>query len=208
MKMQTAANASLTDASAKADIAERRKNVRHQATYRPCCVIAAEKVTIGLIRNISDGGAHIEADVQLSVGEKIQYFCEANNCVTAQIVWRHGDAYGLKHFEKPATQALPHPARSVRIPCDATARCWINGQLYTVSVENLSLGGIRLEGLPQLEKGTLITIDFCGTEFGAAVVRWFKEGKTGLKLSTPLTRNLLARLLIDDSVSVSVIEFN
>ena len=81
-------------------IADRRSFERYRTTYRPCCVLAAQTVTMGLIRNISLGGARVEIDADFEVGETIRYFCETNACIAARIAWRDGNTYGLEHLHK------------------------------------------------------------------------------------------------------------
>ncbi len=186
---------------------ERRRDVRHKATYRPCCVIAAGKVTMGLIRNYSVGGAHIEVDADLSVGDNIRYFWEANTCITAKVVWSDGKAHGVEHVEDIRKPTESFPARSVRVPCQADATCWINGEVQTALVENISLGGMRVRGLPPVTPGTLLSVVFCGIELQSVSVRWVKDGRMGLHFQERLTREMLAQLLLDDQFGLKTIEF-
>lgn len=186
---------------------DRRHDERHHATYRPCCVIAAKKVSMGLIRNYSVGGARIETDADLKVGDRINYFWEANTCIKARVVWREGRAVGVEHTDAIRKERKVYPMRSVRVPCEAEALCWVNGEIHTALVENISIGGMRLRGLPEIEPGTLMTVTFCDLEFPAVSVRWSKDQRTGVRFANRMTREMLAGLLMDERFGLSSIQF-
>ncbi len=163
---------------------------------------------MGLIRNFSIGGASIEVDADLRIGDTVSYFWEANSCISAKVVWRDGKACGLEHTDEVRKASKAFPSRSVRVPCKAEADCWIGGQRNTALVENISLGGMRVGGLPQLEAGALVTIEFCGLEFHSVQVRWFKDGRAGLRFANRMTREILAQLLLDERFALSNIDFS
>ncbi|MBD2840636.1 PilZ domain-containing protein [Erythrobacter rubeus] len=188
-------------------IVDRRKNERHQATYRPCCVIASQKVTMGLIRNSSIGGARIEVDADLDVGDKLSYFWETNSCINARVAWREGNNFGLEHLDNVRERRGAFPSRSVRVPCKATARCWIDGAEHNATIENISIGGMRLSGLKMMAPGSLLSISFCGIEFEAVSIRWSSSGQTGVRFARPITREILAQLLLDDRFRLTCIQF-
>ena len=186
---------------------ERRQGIRHPAIYRPCCVIAPERVSMGLIRNFSAGGAKIEADLELAVGDRIRYFWEAETSICARIVWRDGREYGLEHLDQVPNDDDTFPVRSVRVPCEAEAVCWIGGEVHTSLVENISIGGVRLRGLPPFPPGTMMTIRICDLELASAAIRWTEDAHAGVRFQQRLTRHDLARLLLDERFGLSTIEF-
>ncbi|MHA7818743.1 MAG: PilZ domain-containing protein [Erythrobacter sp.] len=186
---------------------ERRSDQRYAATYRPCCLIRGQRASMGLLRNFSSNGACVETELKLKVGDEITYFWESKLNITARVAWRNGKLFGLEHIEEVEQDGNGFPARSVRVPCSARAVCWINGERHSASVENISLGGIRLAGLPDLQFGTLMTVCFCGLEIEAATARWSDSGAVGARFRERLTRRQLAELLLDDQFSFSEIEF-
>ncbi|BDI61648.1 hypothetical protein MACH05_22080 [Qipengyuania nanhaisediminis] len=189
---------------------DRRAAIRHRTMFRPCCVIAPQRVSLGLIRNYSANGACIEIDAgfDLAVGDRIQYFWEARNCISAEVVWRDGRSVGVEHVADIRDEDDQFPVRSVRVPCKSEAICWINGEVHTAVVENISLGGIRLRGLPDTPAGTLFTVTLCGMEFASVAVRWSAGGATGARFSQRLCREDLAALLLDERFGITGIGFD
>jgi len=189
---------------------ERRQEDRHQATYRPCCLIASDQVSMGLIRNYSLSGARIETDAafKVEVGDPLTYFWEASKCIPARVVWTDGRAIGVEHTEHVEDGGTVYPMRSVRVPCQVEATCWVNGEIHTALVENISIGGMRLKGLPEVEPGTPMTVSFCGKEFTSVTVRWSNQLRTGLRFANRMTREALANLLTADEFGLSRIDFN
>lgn len=186
---------------------ERRISERFQTTYRPCCVVADGRIMLGLIRNFSLGGAQIEVDAELEVGAQITYFCELQARVPGKIAWRKGRSHGIQHLEGRAPIQENFPARSVRVPCQVRADCWVNGVCHSVRLENISLGGVRVRGLPDFMPGTLASVEFCGLQFELVTIRWSKDETAGLRFSQRLSRETLARLLMDERFGLSSIEF-
>ena len=186
---------------------ERRANDRHQAIYRPCCLFLDGHASVGLVRNFSKGGARIDTDADLKVGDEITYFWDAQTRIAATVIWRDGRAAGVEHTNQVTVPERVYPMRSVRVPCEAEAFCWVKGQLHTALVENVSIGGMRLRGLPPVEPGTLLTVELCGFEFSSVAVRWYKDQRAGLRFANRLSRNELTQLLSNDEVGLSGIEF-
>jgi hypothetical protein len=187
---------------------ERRQNERYRSTYLHCCVVADGEMMLGLIRNVSTGGVRIEIEADLEVGTGISYFCETHVLVPGTIVWRSGNSYGVRHLERDASTRGDFPVRSVRVPCRAEARVWVRGACHSVWLDNISLGGVRVTGLPDFRPGTLCTVEFCGLQFELMTIRWSKDGSTGLRFAQRFNRDYLARLLEDkrlalDSVGVA-----
>lgn len=190
-----------------APVIERRARARHQTTYRPCCVVGSGKISMGLMRNHSIDGAQIEVDTNVSVGDEISYFWEAETSISARVVWREGKTIGVENLLKASINKETFPPRSVRVPCSAEARCWIRGEIHTAMVENISLGGMRLRGLPPIGVGTHMTIEFCGIELCFAAARWSEGRSVGVRFAERLTRETLAQLLLNEDFGLESIEF-
>jgi len=102
--MEAATESLVQDHVANRQSEDRRQSSRYKTTYVPCCILSTGHVTVGLMRNYSDGGARIEADLDLVVGDTIRYFWEADACVTALVVWRQGNIYGVRHTSNARTK--------------------------------------------------------------------------------------------------------
>lgn len=186
---------------------ERRRDVRHRAIYRPCCVLKSDRAFIGIVRNFSHRGAKIDIDADFEIGDRIIYFWEESTCIEAKIVWNEGREYGLEHLGEVPNNTQSFPVRSVRVPCKAEALCWINGEVHSCLVQNISIGGMLTRGLPPLRMGTMMTVNFCGLELPSTTVRWSIDGQTGLGFAERLTRETLAQLLLDERFGMAGIDF-
>lgn len=176
----------------------RRGHRRHLAAYRPACILVRGRMYFGVMRNVSTGGAMIEVEADLAMGERVTYFWDETNCIEATVAWREGRRFGLENGKdvKLFEQAWPH--RSVRVPCETRAEAWLAGRRQEIEVFNLSLGGMRVRGLDVLV-GTMLTIRICRREFAAASVRWIRDGEAGIRFAHRLTPASVAALLLDDA---------
>jgi len=199
--MLTSSNVRLeSDPPALPPMVERRSSSRHRATLRPCCIIVDGAASIGLMRNFSSNGAQLEARIDAVVGDEISYYWPVRSCMRARIVWKDGNVFGLEHVAQgSAAKRARFPSRDLRVPCDVMARCWVAGKPHTVTVENISEGGLCLRDLPKLRHRSQISIEFCGVELSLATVRWQDKGCSGICLAKPFTHKELARLLTDRS---------
>lgn len=186
---------------------ERRRDVRHRAIYRPCCILKSDRAFIGIVRNFSNGGAKIDVDADFEVGERVRYFWDHGSCIEAKVAWRDGREYGFEHLGEVPNKFAEFPARSVRVPCEAEATCWIGGEAYPCLVQNISIGGMRTSGLPRLPTGTMMTVKFCGLEMPSTTVRWSTDEQAGLRFSERLSRETLAHLLLDERFGMAGVEF-
>ena len=190
-----------------ADENERRGDVRVRTIYRPCCLITDSRTAMGIVRNFSDSGAMVEIDLELEIGEHIRYFWDSSLCMSARVVWRDGKAHGLQNIEASAEPVELYPARSVRLPCKVEAICWVDDTVHTVLVENISMGGASLRGLPQLPVGHLLTLSFCGMELDSTSVRWTDGTRTGVSFAHKLSQLKLAELLADERFGLAELEY-
>lgn len=190
-----------------ANLNERRDGTRHLTSYRPCCVMLGDRVTIGLVRNFSEGGVKLEMDLDCEVGDQISYFWEPSELIRSVVVWRKGRIYGLQHLELFSKNVSAKPVRSVRVPCGAEVECWIGGERHFAEVHNISLGGMRVTELPRCKLGALVALNFCGIEVGSASIRWADGASTGIQFDKRLTREALAQLFLDERLLPKSIEF-
>ncbi|MEQ8411335.1 MAG: PilZ domain-containing protein [Erythrobacter sp.] len=173
---------------------ERRGDNRVKSAYRPGCVLLPGRMVLGVIRNLSKGGAMIELDERIEPGTEVRYFWDETNIMDAVVAWADGRAHGLENAEHARPFDNPFPYRSVRVPCAMRAELWVGGQRRFADIENLSLGGVCLRGLAAC-RGALLTVKLGDVELCNATVRWVREGVAGVRFERPLTRGDLARIL-------------
>ncbi len=199
---------SITTRELQAPSTDRREEARHVATYRPCCVVHHERMSMGVVRNMSPSGACVESDLEMEVGDMVTYFWEEKTDIAAKVIWKDGNRFGLSHVKEITESKLNFPPRSVRVPCNAEANVWVNGECFRATIENLSLGGMRITGLPPLDRGLMMTICFCGLEIEAASARWSRQKTVGVRFSQSLTRTQIANLLLRPEFALTGVEFS
>jgi hypothetical protein len=176
---------------------ERRREERSDTARRRCCVIASDKVAMAQLLSFSIGGARFQSLGDFAVGERLRYFWKANCCMEAEVAWREETTYGLRHVDVSADTGSAFPARPVRIDCRAPAECSVDGQPRPGIVENISLGGLRISGVPGLATGQKVAVRLCSHTILPASVRWLQHGVAGLKLDEPMSPVTLQGLLLD-----------
>ncbi|AWW74699.1 hypothetical protein CD351_09720 [Erythrobacter sp. KY5] len=189
-----------TDAAAATSInaanPERRANRRFLAAFRPACLIINNRIHLGMIRNMSDMGVMVQCDQPLKKGDRVAYFWDEAKIVRARVAWSDGNRHGLDNDDQARVFDPSFSYRSVRIPCSMHAKVWAAGNCHVVRVINLSMGGMRIEGL-ELRPGTLLTIEVGGLEIYNASTKWADGRVAGIHFSKRLTQCELARLMLD-----------
>jgi len=178
---------------------ERRTAQRFLTAFRPGCVVIDNRITFGLIRNMSKFGVMIEVDAPLEVGQRVAYFWDENSLVSAIVAWSNGNRHGLENETEQRVFDCRFSYRSVRVPCTMSAEFWVHGERHLVKVLNLSLGGMRICA-PQLQTGAPLTIGMCGVELYNASVRWSRRGEAGIRFAERLTLSQLTAILSHESV--------
>ncbi|QIQ87807.1 PilZ domain-containing protein [Erythrobacter sp.] len=173
---------------------DRRADRRVVSAFRPGCVLAEGRMLLGIIRNLSAGGVMIELDEPLEPGTRVRYFWDETNVIDAVVAWSEGRRHGLDNAEAARPFDNPFPYRSVRVPCAMRAEIWAQGNRHFATLENLSLGGMRVSGF-RAPRGALLTVRLGAVELAGASVRWSRDGETGIRFAKPLTRDELSRIL-------------
>ena len=193
---------------------ERRQDYRPHLAYRPCCVSSRGQVFLGLIKNQSDRGAMIEivdqTDVSnlFAVDETIAYFWDSTTRVRAKIIWREGNRIGCENEQAVSAFLNEYPYRSVRMPCATAARFWFGDYCHVAPVENISMGGLCVRGLPDLPIGARLTIAIGKLEICNATVRWRDDRRTGIGFEMKLKKSDLSQLCRDGVISPDSVQFD
>jgi len=178
---------------------DRRQQARHVTTFRACRVESGGRVHIGIVRNISPGGAQIETKLNLPVGEALSYGWEGIAPIEAEVVWREGDRVGVQNRVPVDGWDVSHPPRAVRIPSDLSCRVWEGDTIHRARVANISQTGMRCEGGVEIPAGTQVTVEVGPLVLPNTTVRWCADGAAGLRFGTPIRMEMLITLLSDQT---------
>lgn len=151
------------------------------------------------VRNLSAGGLGAELNQTLEVGEDVTIEINSQK-IPAVVVWLRDGTAGFK-FErnidlgemlagrKPRHGFRPRPPR-LRVDCKANLK--IDSTYYTVGVQDISQGGIKVEPVDEycLGKRVIIVVESLRPIKGE--VRWFSDRRAGIVFDKPLSFEELA----------------
>ena len=178
---------------------ERRSDDRMPALLRVAKLITSDGEQLIRVCNMSAGGLSAEHGHRLSVGEVVSLEIGTQK-VPATIVWKREGMCGIKFDStvdlgellagrKPRHGFRPRPPR-LEVNCKASLR--IGKTYYTVDVNDLSLGGMKVEPIEEycLGKEVVVVVESLRPVKGE--VRWFADRKAGIVFDKPLTFEELA----------------
>jgi len=180
---------------------ERRRERRGISTFRSAYVRAGGAFYFVTLRNISDSGICLEGDVDVAVGDTIEYCFDSNGERSGVVKWVEDGRFGVSAASDevpPDGLGAAYPPRSVRLPITYTASLFVDGCSRTVELHNLSLRGACVAGMESLAPGQLVSLEIAGRSFELATVRWARAGLAGIRFAEPvetgLFRDLVRRL--------------
>ena len=193
---------------------ERRDGDRQLTISRAARITSLQgQEQLGIIRNVSVGGAMIEAHTVAAIGDRL--FIEARGCerMSGRVVWsnalRHGVAFDHPLGEKSlgkfaATGAGVQLDRAPRFNLDMEARLRVARTWHDVRLCDLSQGGAKIDcpAVPTEDEPVVLRIADLG--FMPAFIRWRRDDKVGLLFAKPLPFTMLSAWLADLSPDLVV----
>ena len=150
--------------------------------------------TICRIRNISSGGMRIDTASPLAKGETVSVEARSGMSVQGRVAWSNGLAAGIafaRTLEHEALVAQPEgpsgtrvTARSPRFSASATASLTLGGRRYSTRLDNISLGGCRVESESDFPCGGEGYLALPGLDPLACTSRWARGNRAGLSFVT------------------------
>ena len=179
---------------------ERRDEPRNLATLRVAKMSQADgQHQLIRVRNVSAGGLMAEVSYPLSVGEQVAVELNAQK-IPATAVWTREGTVGLKFDQnvdlgellagrKPRHGLRNRPPR-LEVDCKATLK--LGKTYYTVDVQDISLGGLKVEPIEEycLGKPVVVVVESLRPIRGE--VRWFSERRAGIVFDKPMKFEELA----------------
>ena len=173
---------------------ERRDDGRMTALLQVAKVTTSDgREQLVRVRNVSAGGLMADNGIPLDIGEPVSI--EINGqLVPSSVVWRREGLSGFKFDQnldlgellagrKPRHGFRPRPPR-LEVDCKASLR--IDKTYYTVSVHDISLGGIKVEPIDEycLGRDVIVVVESLKPIKGQ--VRWFSDRRAGIVFDKPL----------------------
>lgn len=176
---------------------EARLSERSCTIYKPARIDLDGRSYLGLMTDISAGGAGLTCPVVPRPGSIVHLATGDDPLRRATVVWGSGDHFGVR-FDEESTRlfSVPgHTYRSVRVPTDISAALYVNGVRRRARITNVSPRGVAFESDAQLVAGAIISLEAGGQALENVTIRWSREGQLGARLPVQVKLPVLQRLV-------------
>lgn len=178
---------------------ERRQDDRLLPILRVAKLIGEDFEQLIRVRNISAGGLMAETlhDVPVGCPVAVEF---SSQRIPATVVWTREGTCGVKFEQnvdlgellagrKPRHGFRPRPPR-LEVNCKASIR--VGKVYYTVDVQDISLGGIKVMPIEEYCVGKDVVVVVESLRPVRGHVRWFSDRKAGIVFDQPLSFEELA----------------
>jgi hypothetical protein len=189
---------SLTTAVPRPD--ERRDDPRTLSTLRVAKLTEASgREQLIRLRNVSAGGLMAEVGHPLVIGDSVALELSSQT-IPATVVWTREGTVGVKFDQnvdlgellagrKPRHGFRPRPPR-LEVECKATLK--LGKTYYTVDVQDISLGGLKVEPIEEYCLGKQVVVVVESLRPIRGEVRWFSDRRAGIVFDKPIRFEELA----------------
>lgn len=177
---------------------ERRGSDRYRAICRIARVTRGHDDGLWLIRNISDDGLQLAADVHVTVGEAVEITLSETIKVHGRIVWARDGRCGVAFdgnidavvtLKALAAEQRAEGYRALRLPVAAEAILVLRHGSQPIDLVNISQHGAGYVCDTVFEPGNELDLVLPGGEQRRrALVRWSRGKRGGLWFTQPLDR--------------------
>ena len=179
-----------------ADI-DRRGGDRYRTVWRIAKVMRNGDAGLWRVRNISDKGMMLAADVPIAIGEKLEIALSDTVVIRGEVVWSDAGRCGVS-FDKEvdvadvlkqlAAEQRGTGYRQPRLPVSTQAQAVTDDGTNSIELVDLSQNGAGFIHDGHLEVGKELDLILAGGVKRRAIVRWSRAGRGGLWLTQPLDR--------------------
>lgn len=177
---------------------DRRGGDRYRTVWRIAKVMRNGDAGLWRVRNISDRGMMLAAEVPIAIGEKLEIALSDTVMLRGEVVWSDGGRCGVS-FDKEvdvadvlkqlAAEQRATGYRQPRLPVRTQAQAVTDdGTTTSIELVDLSQNGAGFVHDGHLEVGKELDLILAGDVKRRAIVRWSRAGRGGLWLTQPLDR--------------------
>lgn len=177
--------------------ADRRGGDRYRTVWRIAKVVRNGDAGLWRVRNISDKGMMLAAEVPITVGEKLEIALSDTVVLQGEVVWSDAGRCGVA-FDKEvdvadvlkqlAAEQRATGYRQPRLPVRTQAQAVTDDGTSQIELVDLSQNGAGFVHDGHLEVGKELELVLAGGVKRKAIVRWSRAGRGGLWLTQPLDR--------------------
>lgn len=176
---------------------DRRGANRYRTVWRIAKVVRNGDAGLWRVRNISDKGMMLAAEVPIIVGEKLEIALSDTVVICGKVVWSEGGRCGVE-FDKEvdvadvlkqlAAEQRATGYRQPRLPVHTQAQAVTDEGKSQIELVDMSQNGAGFLHDGHLEVGKELDLILAGGVKRRAIVRWSRAGRGGLWLTQPLDR--------------------
>jgi hypothetical protein len=176
---------------------DRRGGDRYRTVWRIAKVMRNGDAGLWRVRNISDKGMMLAADVPVAVGEKLEIALSDTGAIRGEVGWSDAGRCGVA-FDKEvdvadvlkqlAAEQRATGYRQPRLPVSTQAKAVTDESTTNIELVDLSQNGAGFIHDGHLEVGKEFDLVLAGGVKRRAIVRWSRAGRGGLWLTQPLDR--------------------
>ena len=176
---------------------DRRAADRFRTVWRIAKVVRNGDAGLWRVRNISDNGMMLAADVPIAVGERLEIALSDTVTLRGEVVWSDEGRCGVA-FDKEvdvadvlkqlAAEQRATGYRQPRLPVRTQAQAVTDEGTSSIELVDMSQNGAGFIHDGHLEVGKALDLILAGGVKRRAIVRWSRGGRGGLWLTQPLDR--------------------
>ena len=176
---------------------DRRGADRYRTVWRIAKVKRDGDFGLWRVRNISDRGMMLAADVPITVGEKLEIALSDTVMIRGEVVWSETGRCGVAFDEEVdvadvlkqlAAEQRATGYRQPRLPVRTQAQVVTDESTSNIELVDMSQNGAGFIHDGHLEVGKEFDLILAGGIKRRAIVRWSRAGRGGLWLTQPLDR--------------------
>lgn len=179
----------------------RRGTERYRTVWRIARVRRAADMGLWRVRNISNDGLMLAADMPVAVGETLDISLSETITLRGRVVWAKQGACGVA-FARPndavaalrglAAEQRAEGYRALRLPVEIEAIVALRNDARPIDLVDISQHGAGFRYDRMLDPGTEVELILPGGELRRrALVRWSREHRGGLWFTEQLDRAAL-----------------
>ena len=181
----------------KAADLDRRGGDRYRTVWRIAKVMRNGDAGLWRVRNISDKGMMLAAEVPIAIGEKLEIALSDTVVIRGDVVWSDSGRCGVSFdkevdvadvLKKLAAEQRATGYRQPRLPVSTQAQAVTDESTTSIELVDLSQHGAGFIHDGHLEVGKELDLILAGGVKRRAIVRWSRAGRGGLWLTQPLDR--------------------
>ncbi|MGL3822643.1 PilZ domain-containing protein [Sphingopyxis sp. R3-92] len=179
------------------DAIDRRGTDRYRTVWRIAKVRRDGDFGLWRVRNISDRGMMLAADVPIAVGERLEIALSDTVVIRGHVVWSEEGRCGVAFDEEVdvagvlkqlAAEQRAGDYRQPRLPVRTQAQAVTDEGASGIELVDLSQNGAGFVHDGHWEVGKEFELVLAGDIRRRAIVRWSRGGRGGLWLTQPLER--------------------